>query len=50
MEIKSVLALIMPNLCALPDTKIVVNIKEYVVWVEDNTGATFKITIEKVEN
>jgi hypothetical protein len=50
MEIKSVLALIMPNLCGLSDTKVVVNVKECAVWLEDNTGTTFKIIIEKVEN
>ena len=49
MEKKTLLALILPNLGALSDTKIVVNVKDCAVWLEDSTGATFKITIEKVE-
>jgi hypothetical protein len=50
MEVKTVIALILPNLVTLPNTKLAVSVKKGEVWLENNTGTTFKIIIEKVEN
>jgi len=46
---ENVLVLLMQKLCTLSDTKIVASVDQSTIWIEDATGATFKITIEKVE-
>ena len=48
---ENLFVLLMQKLCTLSNTKLAAysTKDDYSLWVEDATGATFKITIEKVE-